>query len=56
MKILLIFRFFVYIRFVDFENLCVILILKEKMTNVMTFNIVHFPNFKCLPQISTALS
>ena len=32
LKILLIFRFFHYIWFIDSENLCFILILKEKMT------------------------
>ena len=31
-KILLIFRFYHYILFIDSENLCFILILKEKMT------------------------
>ena len=43
MKILSIFRFFHYVWFIDSENVCFILILKEKMT-VFTFNIVHFPN------------
>ena len=32
MEVLLIFRFFHYIWFIDSENLCLILILKEKMT------------------------
>ena len=31
-KILIIFRFFRYIKFIDSENVCFILILKEKMT------------------------
>ena len=46
MKILLIFRFFDYILFIDSENLCFILILKEENDKVLTFNIVHFPNFE----------
>ena len=44
MKILFIFRFFHFIWFADSENLCFILILKEKM--FLIFNIVHFPNFE----------
>ena len=46
MKILLIFRFFHYIEFINIENLCFILILKEKMTRVLTFNIVRVRNFE----------
>ena len=42
MKILLIFRFFNYIWFVDSENLCFILTRK----NDKVLNIVHFPNFE----------
>ena len=49
-KILLIFRSFHYIWFIDSENLCFILILKKR-DKVLTFNIVHFPNF----EISTSL-
>ena len=45
MKILLMFRFFQYILFIDSENLCFILILEEKW-QVLTLNIVHFPNFE----------
>ena len=45
MKIFLIFRFFHYIWFIDSENLCFILILKEKNDKVLTLNVVHFPNF-----------
>ena len=45
-KILLMFRFFHYIWFIDSENLCFILFLKGKMRKVLTFNIVHFPNFE----------
>ena len=46
MKILLIFRFFHYIWFIDSKNLYFILILEEKMIKFLTFNIVHFPNFE----------
>ena len=46
MKIMLIFRFFKYIWFIDSENLCFILMLKEKNGKVLTCNIVHFPNFE----------
>ena len=37
MKILLIFRFFDYILFIDSENLCFILILKEENDKVLSF-------------------
>ena len=43
---LLIFRFFHYIWFINGENLCFILILKEKIDNFLAFNIVHIPNFE----------
>ena len=46
MKILLIFRFFHYIWFIDSENFYFIIILKEKNDKVLTFNIVHLPNFE----------
>ena len=45
MKILLIFRFFYYIRFIDSENLCFILTF-EKNDKVLTLNIVQFSNFE----------
>ena len=45
MQILLIFRFFHYIWFIDSENLSFTLILKEKMT-VLTLNIAHFCKFE----------
>ena len=56
MKILLIFRFFRYIWFTDSENLCFILILKEKMKKFLTFHIVHFPNFEINAFLSLALA
>ena len=46
MKILLVFRFFHYVWFIDSANLCFILILEEKDDQVLTFNIVPFPNFE----------
>ena len=46
MKMWLIFRFFYYIWFIDSKNLCFILVLKEKNDKVLTFFIVHFPNFE----------
>ena len=49
MKIFLIFRLFNYIWFIDSENLCFILILREKNDKVLTFNVVHFPNFGISP-------
>ena len=55
MKILLIFQFFHYIWFIDSENLCFILILKENMTRFLTFNIVHFPNFEISASLLLAL-
>ena len=45
MKILLAFRFFYYIWFIDSKNLCSILILKNN-DKVLIFNIVHFANFE----------
>ena len=39
----LIFRFFHYIGFIDSEHLCFIL---QKNDEVLTINIVHFPNFE----------
>ena len=45
MKILLIFRFFDYILFIDSENLCFILILKEENDKDIKY-IVHFLNFE----------
>ena len=45
-KILLTFRLFHYIWFIDSENLCFLLILKEKNDKVLTFNIVHVTNFE----------
>ena len=45
MTILLIFKFFHYIWFIDNENLCFNFILKKNDT-VLTFNIVHFLNFE----------
>ena len=45
MKILLIFRLFHYIGFIDSEHLfhsC----FERKSDKVLTFNIVHFPNFE----------
>ena len=50
MKILLTFRFFYYIWFVDSENLFHSYF-KRKNDKVSTFNIVHFQNF----EISTSL-
>ena len=46
MKMLLIFTFFHYIWFDDFDNLCFILILREKNDKVLIFNTVHFPDFE----------
>ena len=45
MKILLRFKFFHYIRFIDSENLFH-LYFDRKYDKVLTFNIVHFPNFE----------
>ena len=45
MNILLMFRFFHYIWFIDSENVYFILILKKKY-KVLTFNFVHFPTFE----------
>ena len=45
MKILLTFRFFYYIWFIDSENLFHFYF-KRKNDKVLTFNIVHFPNFQ----------
>ena len=39
---LLIFRFFLYLLFIDSENS----ILKEKNDKFLSFNIVNFPNFE----------
>ena len=50
MKILLTFRFFYYIWFIDSENLFHSYF-KRKNDKVSTFNIVHFQNF----EISTSL-
>ena len=50
MKILLTFRFFYYIWFIDSENLFHSYF-KRKNDKVLTFNIVHFQNF----EISTSL-
>ena len=53
MKILLIFRFFYYVWFIDSENLRFVPTLKEKTTitilkeeKVLTFNIANFPNLE----------
>ena len=46
MKVLLIFRFFHYIVFIDSENLCFILILNKKNDKNLTLSIVHFPNLE----------
>ena len=54
MKILVMFRFSHYIWFIDSENLCFILILK--ICKVLTFNIVHFPNFEISASLILALS
>ena len=54
MKIFLIFRFFYYDWFIASENLCFILILKEKNNKVLIFNIVNFPNFEISALISAA--
>ena len=37
---------FPHIWYIDSENSCFILILKEKNDKVSIFNIVHFPNFE----------
>ena len=53
MKILLTFRLFYYIWFIDSENLCSILILKNSY-KVLKFNIVHFPNFEISASLELA--
>ena len=49
MKVLLIFSFYHYIWFIDSKNLCLILkknSFSNKNDKVLTFDIVHFPNFE----------
>ena len=53
-NILLIFRFFIYIWFIGRENLCFILIFKEKNDKVLTFNIADFPKFEISASLSLA--
>ena len=50
MKILLIFRFFQYIQFIDSENLCFILF-QRKNDKISTFNIINFTNFEISPTL-----
>ena len=52
MKILLVFRFFHHIWFIDSENL--FLISKEKNDKVSTFNIVYFLKFEISPSVISA--
>ena len=46
MKILLTFRFFNYIWFIDSENLFYSYFERKNDDKVLTFNIFHLPNFK----------
>ena len=53
MKILLIFRFFHYIWFIDSKNLFHSYF-ERKNDKVLTFNIVHFPNFEIYSSLKQA--
>ena len=54
MKVLLIFRFFLYIWFIDSENLFY-LYFERKYDKVLAFNIVHFANFEMSASLLLAL-